>query len=125
MARASPSLGALSELNNRMGKVSDRLPALAHPPSWSGMTEPPPRAWCRVWPELTKRPSGTHKLRQGLSENLSTRVSAQSANPTGISVEAGPQLSNPIRHRFGVYGKRVISDTLINTAATCGPRAID
>jgi len=80
---------------------------------------------CASRPELTKRPSGTHKLRQGLSENLSTRVSAQSANPTGISVEAGPQLSNPIRHRFGVHGKRVISDTLINTAATCGQRAID
>ena len=63
------------------------------------------------WPELTKRPPGTHKLRQGLSENLSTRVSAHSANPTGISVEAGSQLSNPIRYRFGVYEKQVIPDT--------------
>ena len=62
-----------------------------------------------AWPELTKGPSGTHKDFGGVSENLSTKVSAHSANPTGFFVEAIPQFLNPIRPRTGVYGKQVFA----------------
>ena len=58
-------------------------------------------------PELTKRPPGTHKDFGGVSENLSTKVSAHSVDPTGFFAEAIPQFLNPIRPRSGVYGKQI------------------
>ena len=43
------------------------------------------------WPEVTNWPPGTHKPRDGLSENPSAEVSVHSANPTGFSAhEIGP-----------------------------------
>jgi hypothetical protein len=62
-----------------------------------------------TWPELTNLPSGTHKPRDGLSENLSAEVSAHTLNPTGIFVEAGPHSLGLIRLRSEVCGRHPVA----------------
>ncbi len=62
-------------------------------------------------PEVTNWPPGTHKPRNGLSENLSVGVSAYSTNLTVFSVVARPVFVSPIRSRSGVYGKQVFPDS--------------
>jgi hypothetical protein len=42
------------------------------------------------WPELTKRPPGTHKDFAVVPENPSAEVSVYPANPTGFSVQTVP-----------------------------------
>jgi hypothetical protein len=43
---AAQPLGAAQD--GVAGTMSDRPPALAHPPSWATTASPPPGAWCRA-----------------------------------------------------------------------------
>jgi hypothetical protein len=62
----------------------------------------------RSWPEPTAAP-GTHKPLEALSENLSARGSAQSANPTRIFVQSETRFMRLIRPQSGEYDKHLLS----------------
>jgi DNA-binding transcriptional LysR family regulator len=48
MAASGHTAQPLGAAQSVVAAMSDRSPALAHPPSWATTTPPPPGAWCRA-----------------------------------------------------------------------------